>query len=229
MPRAERRAQRRQRPDAPSSDMRFALKRPGTGRRPRHSSAAGSPNLQRRFAADGNPRCCGRVRRSRSHAHDDKEIGVEDAPTQAVPSKVPEVTLAFWVIKIAATTLGETGGDSVTMTLNAVADARYRARRLDGRYRRARLCRRRAGLRCGARRHRGALFLHLDLPRRAVLGGIHPHPAARRHGRRFSRQAAPRRWAGAEPPLRLRGDRRLHHHLSHGAAAARRRHPQAAA
>ena len=34
-----------------------------------------------------------------------------------VLSKVPEVTLAFWVIKIAATTLGETGGDSVTMTL----------------------------------------------------------------------------------------------------------------
>jgi uncharacterized membrane-anchored protein len=32
-------------------------------------------------------------------------------------SKVPEVTLAFWVLKIAATTLGETGGDSVTMTL----------------------------------------------------------------------------------------------------------------
>jgi uncharacterized membrane-anchored protein len=32
-------------------------------------------------------------------------------------TKVPEVTLAFWIIKIAATTLGETGGDSVTMTL----------------------------------------------------------------------------------------------------------------
>lgn len=31
-------------------------------------------------------------------------------------SKVPEVTLGFWVIKILATTLGETGGDSVTMT-----------------------------------------------------------------------------------------------------------------
>jgi uncharacterized membrane-anchored protein len=40
---------------------------------------------------------------------DAREIGL---------SKVPEVTLAFWVIKIAATTLGETGGDSVTMTLN---------------------------------------------------------------------------------------------------------------
>lgn len=33
-------------------------------------------------------------------------------------SKVPAVTLVFWIIKIAATTLGETGGDSVTMTLN---------------------------------------------------------------------------------------------------------------
>jgi len=33
-------------------------------------------------------------------------------------SKVPEVTVLFWIIKIAATTLGETGGDSVTMTLN---------------------------------------------------------------------------------------------------------------
>ena len=32
--------------------------------------------------------------------------------------KIPEVTLVFWIIKIAATTLGETGGDSVTMTLN---------------------------------------------------------------------------------------------------------------
>jgi uncharacterized membrane-anchored protein len=31
-------------------------------------------------------------------------------------TKVPEVTLVFWIIKIAATTLGETGGDSVTMT-----------------------------------------------------------------------------------------------------------------
>ena len=32
-------------------------------------------------------------------------------------SKVPQVTLAFWIIKILATTLGETGGDAVTMTL----------------------------------------------------------------------------------------------------------------
>lgn len=31
-------------------------------------------------------------------------------------SKVPAVTLGFWIIKILATTLGETGGDSVTMT-----------------------------------------------------------------------------------------------------------------
>ena len=33
-------------------------------------------------------------------------------------TKVPEVTIVFWILKIAATTLGETGGDSVTMTLN---------------------------------------------------------------------------------------------------------------
>jgi uncharacterized membrane-anchored protein len=33
-------------------------------------------------------------------------------------TKVPEVTLAFWIIKIAATTLGETGGDAVTMSMN---------------------------------------------------------------------------------------------------------------
>lgn len=32
-------------------------------------------------------------------------------------NKVPEVTLAFWVIKILATTLGETGGDAVSMSL----------------------------------------------------------------------------------------------------------------
>ncbi len=41
-------------------------------------------------------------------------------------SKVPAVTLVFWIIKIAATTLGETGGDAVSMTLNlgyAVASA----------------------------------------------------------------------------------------------------------
>ena len=37
---------------------------------------------------------------------------------QAAISKVPEVTLVFWIIKIVATTLGETGGNSVTMTLN---------------------------------------------------------------------------------------------------------------
>ena len=35
---------------------------------------------------------------------------------QAV-SKVPEVTLGFWIIKVAATTLGETAGDWVTMSL----------------------------------------------------------------------------------------------------------------
>jgi uncharacterized membrane-anchored protein len=33
-------------------------------------------------------------------------------------SKVPEVTLIFWLVKIAATTLGETGGDAVSMSMH---------------------------------------------------------------------------------------------------------------
>ncbi len=37
---------------------------------------------------------------------------------QDVLSKVPEVTLVFWIIKILATTLGETGGDAVSMSMN---------------------------------------------------------------------------------------------------------------
>lgn len=32
-------------------------------------------------------------------------------------SKVPEVTLMFWIVKVAATTLGETGGDAVSMSM----------------------------------------------------------------------------------------------------------------
>jgi uncharacterized membrane-anchored protein len=36
---------------------------------------------------------------------------------EAVASKVPAVTLGFWIIKILATTLGETGGDTLSMTL----------------------------------------------------------------------------------------------------------------
>jgi uncharacterized membrane-anchored protein len=45
---------------------------------------------------------------------------MQDSTNGAVirESKVPEVTLGFWIIKIAATTLGETGGDTVTMTFN---------------------------------------------------------------------------------------------------------------
>ena len=37
---------------------------------------------------------------------------------RSVASKVPAVTLGFWIVKVLATTLGETGGDTVTMTMN---------------------------------------------------------------------------------------------------------------
>ena len=39
-----------------------------------------------------------------------------DSHLNIIVSKVPQVTLAFWIIKILATTLGETGGDAVTMS-----------------------------------------------------------------------------------------------------------------
>ena len=38
--------------------------------------------------------------------------------TLSALSKVPAVTLVFWIIKIAATTLGETAGDAVSMSMN---------------------------------------------------------------------------------------------------------------
>jgi uncharacterized membrane-anchored protein len=44
--------------------------------------------------------------------------GIASRAAERHQSKVSEVTLVFWIIKIAATTLGETGGDTVTMTLN---------------------------------------------------------------------------------------------------------------
>ena len=40
--------------------------------------------------------------------------------TTATLSKAPAVTLGFWIIKILATTLGETGGDSVTIDRKSV-------------------------------------------------------------------------------------------------------------
>ena len=41
-----------------------------------------------------------------------------DKDRQYILSKVPEITLIFWIIKILATTLGETGGDALSMSMN---------------------------------------------------------------------------------------------------------------
>jgi len=41
-----------------------------------------------------------------------------DDSDRVAPSKVPAVTLGFWIIKVLATTLGETGGDTVSMTMD---------------------------------------------------------------------------------------------------------------
>jgi uncharacterized membrane-anchored protein len=44
--------------------------------------------------------------------------GTSQNAEQDAPVKVPEVTFVFWVIKVAATTLGETAGDAVSMSMN---------------------------------------------------------------------------------------------------------------
>ena len=43
---------------------------------------------------------------------------MQDNSPQDAMSKVPAVTLLFWVLKIFATTLGETAGDAASMSLN---------------------------------------------------------------------------------------------------------------
>lgn len=52
-----------------------------------------------------------------AHSYHIAEEGM-NAASQEIFSKVPEITLIFWVIKILATTLGETGGDAVSMSMN---------------------------------------------------------------------------------------------------------------
>lgn len=46
-----------------------------------------------------------------------QSITLESISSRVTASKVPEVTLGFWIIKILATTLGETGGDAVSMSM----------------------------------------------------------------------------------------------------------------
>lgn len=52
------------------------------------------------------------------NAISNRQIRPMKTSTQHALAKVPEVTLGFWLIKIAATTLGETGGDAVSMSMN---------------------------------------------------------------------------------------------------------------
>ncbi len=52
-----------------------------------------------------------------SSARQQAEVYPQTRSVSALVSKVPQVALAFWVAKILATTLGETGGDALSMTL----------------------------------------------------------------------------------------------------------------
>jgi uncharacterized membrane-anchored protein len=54
----------------------------------------------------------------REAARESKPAAALDETPRWVLSKVPEVVLGFWIIKILATTLGETGGDALSMSLH---------------------------------------------------------------------------------------------------------------
>lgn len=47
-----------------------------------------------------------------------EEVAGEPVPAHPAESKLPQITLAFWIMKMCATTLGETAGDLFSMTLN---------------------------------------------------------------------------------------------------------------
>ncbi|MBE7939681.1 hypothetical protein IM725_03720 [Ramlibacter aquaticus] len=51
-------------------------------------------------------------------SYESARVTEHQSEIQSAVSKVPAVTLGFWIVKVAATTLGETGGDWVTMSLN---------------------------------------------------------------------------------------------------------------
>ena len=52
-------------------------------------------------------------------AYGSKSVGpIMNTTAKEIFSKVPEVTLIFWIIKLLATTLGETGGDAVSMSMD---------------------------------------------------------------------------------------------------------------
>ena len=73
-------------------------------------------NLRLDSAASVFPGVLGNLTR-RSGDETSREV-VAPKSLDGTLSKVPEVALGFWIIKIAATTLGETGGDALSMSLN---------------------------------------------------------------------------------------------------------------
>ncbi|MDT7762402.1 MAG: hypothetical protein QOC63_1822 [Mycobacterium sp.] len=50
--------------------------------------------------------------------HGSTHAGLPDSPAHLVMRKLPHITLLFWVLKIIATTLGETGGDLLSQTMH---------------------------------------------------------------------------------------------------------------
>src|SRR4029077_7090366 len=76
----------------------------------------GSFTDQRRLLFIAFQNCAASRKSPRARLIERKRMHTRDSNLNNIVSKVPQVTLAFWIIKILATTLGETGGDAVTMS-----------------------------------------------------------------------------------------------------------------
>jgi uncharacterized membrane-anchored protein len=76
----------------------------------------GSEDADRREREERRPLALALVRIARIFSQ--PKLNKDMTEAQHAASKVPAVTLLFWIIKIAATTLGETGGDAVSMSMN---------------------------------------------------------------------------------------------------------------
>src|SRR5258705_281393 len=136
------------------------------------------------------------------------------APVSMALVKVPEATLVFWVTKILATTLGETAGDAVSMSMNlgylvgtAIFGVVFLCAVGVGP---PRLGWCRARVRRRPRGDRRCVRPDDCLADGALLGRLRRHAAARRGRRRFSGQAGRERRAGIESLRGLRRTGRCH-------------------
>ena len=91
--------------DQPGFSATVELPRTRSREQARHRSRGGARNIDENSRATASEMTVCRA-----------DGGIMTENQKEALTKVPAVTLGFWIIKVLATTLGETGGDTVTMT-----------------------------------------------------------------------------------------------------------------